>query len=91
MGKKRERLQLIHELLFTIKKNENKIPPTKLQHKCNFSTPMFKQYVDELLGKEFIRVIQGKNGRNYYSLRDKGYEFLEKYNKILNFIEEFGL
>ena len=91
MAKKRERLELIHELLLTIQKNENRISPTTLQHKCNFSTPMFKQYMDELLEKGFIRVIVGKKGRKYYSLRDRGYEFLEKYRMIAHFIDEFGL
>lgn len=91
MPKKRERLELIHELLLTIKNNTSPLPPTALQHKCNFSTPMFKQYMVELVEKEFVRLLTDKRGRTRYALRDKGYEFLEKYRTLAAFVEEFGL
>ena len=52
---------------------------------------MFKDYVDELLEKKFIKVDIDKKGHKMISLTTKGSEFLQEYKVIESFIENFGL
>ena len=83
---KRERLEIIQNILITIN-SQKTIRPTKLLHKSNLSPQMFKEYTKELLKKKFI--IQ--NESKIFSITKKGQEFLTEYKTILNFIDNFGL
>ena len=56
----------------------------------NLSPQMFKDYVNELLEKDFI-FNNEKDGRKFYSLTEKGFNFLEKYKEVVKFVEDFGL
>lgn len=91
MGKKRERLELIYDILCTIRDNNNSIKPTRLLQLSNLSSQMFKDYISELQGKSFIRDVEDKKGKKFFSLTDKGFRFLEKYKVIQNLITDFGL
>lgn len=51
----------------------------------------FQQIHGRLLKKGLVREIYDESGRKYYTLTDRGFKFLEKYEKIREFIEEFGL
>ncbi|MBT6690495.1 hypothetical protein HN903_02160 [archaeon] len=82
---KRERLEVIHDILTTINKSKQ-IRPTKLLHKSNLSPQMFKQYIEELTKKKFII-----KSETEFSLTNKGKEFLTEYRTILSFIDNFGL
>ena len=58
--------------------------------RSNISSMKFKEYFSELLGKNFIKEINTKDGKRI-SLTDKGFQYLEKYKTIVGFIEEFEL
>ena len=58
-GKKRERLQVIRDILKVVR-DHRKIKPTRLLYSSNLSPQMFKDYVDELLSKEFIKTEEDK-------------------------------
>ncbi|MBO8180138.1 MAG: winged helix-turn-helix transcriptional regulator [Archaeoglobus sp.] len=88
---RRDRLEIIHDILSIIRKHGNSILPTPLLRYSNLSTQNFNRYMSELIEKGLVREIQDENGRRYYTLTDKGFKFLEKYQKIREFIEEFGL
>ena len=90
MGKKRERLDIIRDILKSIREHR-KIKPTRLLYASNLSPQMFKDYIDELLGKKFIQLETDEKDKKFFSLTKKGYEFLEEYKVIENFIENFGL
>lgn len=90
-AKKRERLELIFDILIAIKKNENKMGPTRLLYSSNLSSQMFKEYICELQDKEFIIEKIDEKKKKYYSVTKKGFEYLEKYKEIKNFIDNFGL
>jgi predicted transcriptional regulator len=90
MVKKRERLDIIRDVLNSIRENRN-IKPTRLLYASNLSPQMFKEYINELIGKGFIRLDVDKNDKKTFSLTKKGNEFLEEYKVIENFIENFGL
>ncbi len=89
--RRRDKLEIIHDILNTIRKHGNSILPTPLLRYSNLSTQNFNRYMEELLKKGLVREVYDENGRKYYTLTDKGFKFLEKYERIREFIEEFGL
>jgi predicted transcriptional regulator len=90
MTKKRERLEVIYDILKVIQNNNNTVKPTRLLYASNLSPQMFKEYIDELGQKKLIAEKE-EGGKKSYSLTTKGFEFLEKYKVIVEFIENFGL
>ncbi|MFH1801937.1 MAG: winged helix-turn-helix domain-containing protein [archaeon] len=91
MAQKRDRLQVIKDILQVIKENKNEIKPTPLLRYSNLSSQRFTEYISELQEKGFIEERKDKVGRKYFSLTDKGQRYLEKYNIITGFIEDFDL
>ena len=90
MAKKRERLDVIKDILEAIRENRQ-IKPTRLLYASNLSPQMFKEYINELISKEFIKLDIDKKDKKTFSLTEKGYNFLQEYRIIENFIENFGL
>jgi predicted transcriptional regulator len=90
MTKKRGRLDVIRDILQVIKQNR-KIKPTRLLYASNLSPQMFKDYVDELIKKGFIKVELEEENKKYFSLTARGNNFVNEYKVIENFIENFGL
>ena len=90
MAKKRERLEVIHDILNVVRDNNNKLGPTRLLYASNLSPQMFKEYTIELLEKGFL-VQEEEKGKKQFSLTDQGFRFLEEYKTIQAFIENFGL
>lgn len=84
--KKRNRLEIIKDILKIIKDNHNSIKITPLLRKSNISSKRFYKYIEELEHKMFIMKIEGK-----IKITQKGQNYLEKYSSIIGFIEEFGL
>jgi len=91
MAKKRERLEVIYDILYSVMEHRNAIKPTRLLYSSNLSPQMFKDYVDELQTKGFLQLKNEDEGKRTYSLTTKGFEFLQKYKTILAFIQDFGL
>ena len=90
MAKKRERLDVIRDIIRSIRENRN-IKPTRLLYASNLSPQMFKEYINELITKGFISLDIDKKEKKTFSLTKKGNDFLEEYRVIENFIENFGL
>ena len=90
MGRKRERLNIIRDILKVIRENRQ-IKPTRLLYSSNLSPQMFKEYINELIAKGFINIDVDKKEKKTFSLTKKGNEFLMEYRIIENFIENFGL
>jgi len=88
--KKRERLEIIRDILKVIR-GSRAIKPTRLLYASNLSPQMFKDYINELLDKKFIEFKEDKDGKKEFSLMKKGQEFLEKYKIIEEFVGGFGL
>ncbi|MEK6942845.1 MAG: winged helix-turn-helix domain-containing protein [Nanoarchaeota archaeon] len=90
MSKKRERLQIIFDILSVIKEKNGKIKPTNILYKSNLSNKMLLEYMNELIQKEFI--VENKiNKSKTYSLTQKGFDYLSKYQMIAEFTSSFGL
>jgi len=90
MAKKRERLEVIYDILKAVQNSNNQIKPTRLLYASNLSPQMFKDYIAELKEKDFLEEIETK-GKKTYSLNQKGFDFLQKYKVIIEFVEGFGL
>jgi predicted transcriptional regulator len=90
MAKKRERLEVIKDILRSIRENR-KIKPTRLLYASNLSPQMFKEYINELIEKGFISLDIDDKEKKTFSLTEKGNNFLEEYRIIENFVENFGL
>jgi len=90
MAKKRERLEVIKDILSAIRSTRN-IKPTRLLYASNLSPQMFKEYINELMDKGFIKIDINEEDKKTFSLTKKGNEFLEEYRIIERFIGNFGL
>lgn len=90
MNTKRERLQVIHDILKAIQAKDGKIRPTHILYKANLSSQMLNEYLQDLIDRGFVIENEQKKGKTY-SLTDKGFEYLSEYKKVTDFIETFGL
>lgn len=70
MVKKRERLDIIKDILSSIRENRN-IKPTRLLYSSNLSPQMFKEYINELISKGFIKIDINENEKKTFSLTKK--------------------
>ncbi len=93
MGKRRTRIDIINDILRAIKEKGGLIKPTHLLYKANLSYQLLTEYVDELKKKGLVEeIISGKKTKKKeIRLTDKGYYFLEEYQRMKEFQESFGL
>jgi len=90
MSKKRGKLQIIYDILSVINERNGRIKPTNILYKSNLSNKMFQEYMSDLIQKGFIVENQTKSGKTY-SLAQKGFDYLDKYQMIVDFTTSFGL
>ena len=90
-NRKRERLEVIHDILKIVSDHNNSIKPTPLLRYSNLSSSSFSEYYNELILKELLKEITDRKEKKYITLTDKGFNYLEKYSLILGFIDEFEL
>ncbi len=91
VNQKRDRLEVIFDILKIIRENNNSIRPTPLLRFSNLSFNSFAAYEKELIEKKFIKEIFDKKNKKHYTLTDKGFNYLDKYKIIKNFINGFEL
>ena len=90
MVKKSNKIEIIQDILRTIRDKRGKIKQTHLMYKVNLSHKLMKSYLEELIAKEMISEI--KEERNIYILiKPRGEEFMDKLKKLTEFQEAFGL
>ncbi|MEA2038110.1 MAG: winged helix-turn-helix domain-containing protein [Nanoarchaeota archaeon] len=68
MSRKRDRLEVIYDILKIIRDKNNSIKPTPLLRYSNLSSQSFSEYYDELMKKELIKEVIDKKGRRYITL-----------------------
>ena len=90
MKKKRDRLQVIHDILKPIKEKNGKIKPTHILYKSNLSHQMMEEYLSWLIEENFIIENKTSKGKTY-SITERGRNYLQEYKLIINFTESFGL
>lgn len=87
---KRNRLEIIKDILQIIQKNHGEINLTPLLRRSNISSKRFYEYLKEINQKEFVKTKDNQKEK-IIILTEKGKKYLEKYQTIINFIEEFEL
>ncbi len=90
MAKKRDRLQIIYDILKAIQDKNNRIRPTHILYKSNLSHQMMEEYLKELMEKGFVIETKTEQSK-VYSLTQKGFDYLNKYKLIAEFADSFGL
>ena len=91
MGERRERLDIIKDILEAIRDKGGNIKPTHLLYKSNLSHDSMKKYVSELMEKEMVLENEDqKTKEKKYGITDKGLKFLSDYKQIKEFTDSFG-
>ena len=90
MTERRNKIEIISDILHVIYENNGKIKPTKILYKSNLSHTKMKTYLQELKEKNLINETEKENTK-YYSITNGGIKFLEEYGRITEFMKSFGL
>jgi predicted transcriptional regulator len=91
MKKKRDRLEVIYDILNVIRSKNGTIKPTHILYKSNLSHQMMEEYLGDLINRGFVEEKKAKDDRRTYSLTPKGFEYLNQYRYISDFMTSFGL
>jgi predicted transcriptional regulator len=90
MTNRRSRLEIIYDLLNSIREKGGAIKPTHLLYKSNLSHKKMMEYTAELMEKGFMEERE-KEGKKIYALTDKGQEYVNEFMRMKRFSESFGL
>jgi predicted transcriptional regulator len=90
MSKKRERTEIINDILRVIREKRS-IKPTHILYKSNHSHKMLSEYLSELIMKELVAEKMDKEGKKTYELTDKGHKYLNEFGAIKAFMDSYGL
>lgn len=90
MDRKRNRIDIVHDIILSIQRKGGKIKPTHLMYKANLSYNQMNAYLEELMSKGVIEKIKEKNS-SYFIITEKGYVFSQKITEMRNFEKTFGL
>jgi predicted transcriptional regulator len=91
LAKKRNKFEVIYDILSRIIDKGNSIKVTPLTRYSGLSPQSFNEYYYELLNKELIKEIMDKKGNKLISVTDRGFKYLQEYKIVLRFIDEFEL
>lgn len=91
MVKKRDRLEIIHDILYAIREHRGIVRPTHILYKSNLSHMMLTDYLAELQEKGFLVESTDKDKKKSYVLTDKGFKYLSEYAVIRSFVDSYGL
>lgn len=87
---RRNRLAVIHDILWAIQDKGGKIKPTHLLYKSNLSYKRLQTYMDDLKQRNLLQTTMEKD-KTMIALTEQGYKFLQDYNNIKQFTDAFGL
>ncbi len=93
MVKKRNKVEIVNDILSSIQ-HKGEIKPTHIMYKSNLSHTLMKSYLEELINKEFVKETSREykgHKHSYFIITDKGLQFLEKFKKMKEFEDTFGL
>jgi len=91
VSERRNRMEIINDMLHAIQQKGERIKPTHLMYKSNLSHKLLKSYLEELIDKELVKEEITKDNYKYLVITDKGLEFTQKFRQMREFTESFGL
>lgn len=90
MAQKRNKIEIIYDILNSIKDKNNKIKITHILYKANLSHTKLKEYLTDLLDKELIEEFIEKK-QKYFRLTEKGQEYIQKLKQMKTFMKTFDI
>ncbi len=87
---RRNRLEIIHDMLRVTNDLGGKILPTHLLYKSNLSHERMKGYIEELKQKRLLTEMAEKD-KIFFAITEQGRRFLMQYKQLTEFAEAFGL
>ncbi|MEA3430117.1 MAG: winged helix-turn-helix domain-containing protein [Nanoarchaeota archaeon] len=88
---RRTKLDIINDMLVSMREKGGKIKPTHLMYKANLSHKLLNTYLDDLVSNEMVTEIKSKENYTYLIITDKGLEFLTEFQKMKEFQKSFGI
>ena len=90
MGERRSKIQVLIDILRVIQREGGSARPTHILYKANLSHKLLKSHLGLLIEKDFIEQRQ-YGDKVYYSITQKGVEFIAEYRKVERLSSAFGL
>ncbi len=90
MERKRNRTEIMHDMLKIIQEKKGKLKRTHLMYKANLSHNQMKAYLEELTKKGLIET-KADGNKSSLNITKKGQDFFLQYMKIREFERTFGL
>jgi|TARA_Y100000310_G_scaffold43287_1_gene40368 predicted transcriptional regulator len=90
MEKKRNRTDILNDMLRILKDGRGRIKRTHLMYKANLSHKQLKLYLDELEKNKLIEN-NSEEKTTLISITKKGMDFTIKYSQMKEFEKTFGL
>jgi predicted transcriptional regulator len=90
MARKRDRIDILEDMLSSIQQKGGEIKPTHLMYKSNMAYNQMQSYLEELLTKNLVQKVKKKN-YEYIIITDNGLTFLQKIKEMKEFQRTFGL
>jgi len=81
MERKRNRMEIISDMLRIVSKKEGKVKPTHLMYKANLSHIQMKKYLKELSESELI-IEKIDKDKKVIGISKKGRDFLNSYAQM---------
>ena len=91
MAKRRTKIDIINDMLLSMREKGGKIKPTHLMYKANLSHKLLNTYLEDLVNNEMVTEIKSKDNYTYLIITDKGLEFLTEFQKMKEFQKSFGI
>ena len=88
--KRREKLEIVNDILLAIQNKGGTIKPTHLLYKSNLSHKKMMEYLSELMERGIVSEVTEK-GKKMYAINQEGFNFIAQYKKIKEFSDSFGL
>lgn len=90
MTERRNKIDIIYDMLRVTNDKGGKILPTHLLYKSNLSHQRMKGYVEELKEKKLIEEVK-EDTKTFFLITDAGRRFLQQYHQLKEFTDAFGL
>ena len=90
MERKRNRVEIIHDMLRIIQERGGRIKKTHLMYKANLSHKQMTSYLKDLI-KNGLIIDKKAEERNLILITERGRDFFVKYAQMREFEKTFGL
>jgi len=90
MKLRRDRIDVIYDILSAIEREGGEIKPTRLMYKSNLSHKLLKSHIHELIERGVIEEVTIKE-KKYIIITEIGRKFMSELRKMRKFLDSFGL